>query len=409
MGAFRENVNSYGFGKAILFILSPFLSFLFSLRDLSSKSSYAVLICICLLFGLNFNVSNNRSLEHNLDGSYYREIFERDYVDSDVTVKDVFSNYFSFSSEKNTDLYVDLISLFVSKFSSNYHILFLVYALVFTFFMVGSLKYLLQLDNFKNNSIVCLLLVLLFLQNDIFNINGVRFWTAAWVAVYSFFKIYVDDKKLYLLLTAITPFIHASFLLLVFVVLLSLIFRNAASNLKYLLFFSIILSPLMLFVMQSIDTSRFPPLISRYFDLYASDAAISEYGAKRVSTLYYTITTIFRAASLVYINILALKVSRGVNGNKSLGALSNFLIILIIFCNLTTILPSIGVRFIVLACPIISYMWLSSFGIKKESMWIKVFPLFFFFILRSKVLYYLMVLDGDFFYMNLFHLILKNI
>ena len=409
MGVFKEKVSYADLGKIVLFILSPFLSFLISLRDLSSRSSYIVLICICLLFGLNFNVTNDRSAEHNLDGSFYRELFERDFVNSNTSIGEILDDYFSFSSEENTDVYVSLVSLFVSRFTSNYHVLFFVFALVFTYFMAKSLKYLLTSGNFRNRSVICLLLVVLFLQNDIFNINGVRFWTAAWIAVYSVFRIFIDKKTLYLGLIAVTPFIHPSYLLLVVITVISLVFHDAASKLKYLLLISIILSPLMVFVMQSIDASMLPGFLGRYFDLYASDEAIKEFGEKRLSTLYYVITTLFRAASLVYINILVLKIARKKDKNSGLENMFNFLIIFLIFCNLSTILPSIGIRFIVLTYPLIAYMWLNTFGVKQDSNWILAFPLFFILTLRTKVVYYSLVLDSDFFYMNLFHLIFKNV
>lgn len=409
MHTLKERKNDFGIGKAVLFILSPFLSFLISLRDLSSKSSYCVLIGICLLFGLNYNVTNDRSAEHNLDGSYYRELFERDYVGSVTSVQDILDNYFSFSSEKNTDVYVDIVSLLVSRFTSNYHLLFLVYAAIFTFFMLKSLKYLLTSTEFQNGSFVCLILVFLFLQNDIFNINGVRFWTAAWISVYSLFKFFLDNKKVYVLLALITPLIHPSFFLFLFLLIFSAVFNNVSSKLGTLLLISIIISPFLILLVQLVDYNYFPVFFVRYLDLYTSDVAIREYGERSLSSMYYIVSTLFRAASLVYVNILAVKISKKVTKDSNFYSLSNFLILFIIFCNLTTLFPSIGVRFIVLTYPLIAYLWINIFGIKQESAWIKVLPVFFIFALRSKIYYYYFVLDGDFFYMNLFHLIFKNI
>lgn len=409
MQGFKDTTDKNLILKVFLFLVSPFVSFLVSLKDISSKSSYIIFICFCLLFGLNFNVTDDRSSDYNLDGSYYRALFERDYVNYGTNFHERLENYLSFSEVTSTDIYADFISFIVSRFTGNYHLLFFVYALVFTFFMAKSLKYLLKSPNYKNGSIVCFLLFLLFIVNDIFNINGVRFWTAAWVAVYALLKYYVDKKKWPLLLILSTPLIHASFVFFVIISAVAIIFNKFASNLRYLLLFSIIVSPLMLVAIQSLDISGMPVFFSRYFELYASDEAVSAFSAKRTSTIYYIISTLFSVASLVYINILVLIITKSAKNSSVFCGFSNYLIIFIIFCNLSTIIPSVGTRFIVLSYPIIAFLWLNLKGIREDSIWIKLFPLFFFMTLRSKLLLYTEVLDGDFYYMNLISLIIKNV
>lgn len=409
MKSFKDVTDKEKVIKVFLFLLTPFLSFFVSLKNISSRSSYIIFICFSLLFGLNFTVTDDTSGEYSLDGSYYRSLFERNYVSYGMSFSDMTDEYLSFSADTSTDLYADFVSYLVSSFTNNYHILFLVYALVFTYFMAKSLKYLLKSPNFKNGSIVCLLLFFLFIYNDIFNINGVRFWTAAWIAVYSLFRIFVDNKKRYYALICVTPLVHASFILFVLVSFLGVFLNKSASSLKHLLLVSIVLSPLMLIAIQSLDITGMPAFFGRYFDLYAADQAVSEYGERRTSTLYYIISTIFSVASLIYVNILTLKIKKEAESNSQFNPFSNFLVILIIFCNLSMILPSVGARYIILCYPIIAYLWLNLKGVRKESGWIMLFPLFFFMSIRGKLLLYTTVLESDFYYMNLLSLILKNV
>lgn len=404
----RENANEMA-GKLLLFIIAPFLSFLYSLKSLKSRSTYLIFILFNLLFGLNFTVTNDRSAEHNLDGSLYRGVFENYCLGVYSSLSAKWDAYLGFDEETSKDIYVDIISFIVSRFTSNYHILFLVYAIVFTFFMAHSLKYLLKSKNFKNGSWVCFFLFILFIYNDIFNINGVRFWTAAWVAVYALFRIYVDKKKVYFALICITPLIHASYILFVLVSAIAVFFNEVAPRLKYLLLVSIFLSPLMVVALQSIDVSSMPAFFGRYMELYASEEALDAYGEKNASTLYYIIKTLFSVVSLLYINFLVLKIVRFSKTDLSAKPFSNFLVIFAVFCNLTMIIPSVGGRYIVLCYPIIAYLWLNVIGISQLSNWIKVLPLFFLLTFRSKLLQYTLVLDSDFYYMNLFSLIFKNL
>lgn len=188
----KEN-NSDKALKIILFLISPFIAFLYSLRTIKTKSSYVVFFLFCVFFGLSFSVSAGKDEHNRADGASYREKFELYKYVSDSEFYNRFNEYFTFE-EGAKDYYFDTVAFYVSRVTDNYHIMFMVFAIVFAYFGLKSLRFLTSEPKF-DASLSCLILVYLFMINQIFNINGVRFWTAAWIGVYCIFQIFRNGNK----------------------------------------------------------------------------------------------------------------------------------------------------------------------------------------------------------------------
>ena len=175
-----DNEKSKGL-KFILFLISPLLSLIYSLNSLNSKSSRVVIFLFCLFFGLAFTVTDIRT-EGSPDGITYRSQFQDYHGISKEAYQQTAQEYFTFSGVVK-DFYADTMAYVVSRFTDNYHIFFMVIAMVFAFFQIKTLKYLTDNNNFVAG-VTCLLLVFLFTFVSIKNINGLRFWTAYWIACY---------------------------------------------------------------------------------------------------------------------------------------------------------------------------------------------------------------------------------
>lgn len=191
--------------KTALFILNPFISAIVSLRDIRDGVSHSFLYLWFLIFGIGFSAVNEAAdssryvddfvVEHNYSFEYYVYL-----------VKD----YFTFESNTK-DIYTLTVNFLVGRFTDNYHWLFFFYAIVFGFFYLKSLQIFLRLQKANTNFIFYFLLFLFCYSNPIFNINGVRFWTASWIAVYATLKIVIDRQYRYVALLAITPLVHGTF------------------------------------------------------------------------------------------------------------------------------------------------------------------------------------------------------
>ena len=176
--------------KLLLFLISPVLGFLHSLRSMNTKSSYWVFFFFAVCFGMAFSIDAYESASiysSGIDAGRYRLEFEKS---SNMTSQEFFRDLNSFMQfdDGDKDLYYITMVYLVSRFTHNYHFLFMAFAIVFAFFQLKSLRLLTQHEQFEN-SLFFLILAFFFTWNQIFNINAMRFYTAAWIGVYAIFQI----------------------------------------------------------------------------------------------------------------------------------------------------------------------------------------------------------------------------
>ena len=120
--------------KVLLFLANPFISAMTSLRDIRDGISHRFLYCWFVLFGIAFCANNKAE-----DSFRYVEDF---YVESRYSWQQYsreISEWFSFETERK-DVYTLTVNYFVGQFTDNYHWTFFIYAIVFGFFYIKSLK-----------------------------------------------------------------------------------------------------------------------------------------------------------------------------------------------------------------------------------------------------------------------------
>lgn len=390
--------------KLLLFLISPFISFLYSLRSVNTKSTYAVIFSFCVCFGMAFTISNYRT-EGSIDGISYRIWFEEfSNVSSQEFVQD-FKDYLTFNGN-NQDFYFDTLAFAVSRFTDNYHWFFMVAAMVFAFFQLKTLRFFSSHHNF-NNTLFCLILMFLFIWNQIFNINGLRFWTAAWIAVYSVFQVYGNDKKSYLLLAFLTPFVHGSYYLFLLVVLLSLFTRKLEKVWIVLFLTSFFASS---FVIEFIQNSSFslPMIFADKVDYYTDSFYIQK--LKESGTGFWWLEKSSSYLCRFYVNMMVLVLVFFNKEKRNLGKttydLYLFLLVWMTFCNLFMGVPSVGSRFFELSFPFVAFLWLSYFPTKYTFI-VYLLPIVWIYKIFMECIYYLQVLDWSFFVSSPLILVVK--
>lgn len=385
--------------KIILFIISPFVAFLFSLKDIKLKSSYVVFFLVCVLFGLYFTVDPYGTN----DAVRYYEFFELNKYNTYATYLEGFKEYLSFTSYKK-DYYLDTAVFIVSRFTLNYHVLFAFFAVVFSFFYLKSMRFLTKEFKF-DTSIASYLLVFLFtISNPIFNINGVRFWTAAWVAVYSVFQIFKSGNKWYILLAFITPFIHVAYWFFVGIVLISIFFRKYSKAWIILFVISFFVSQFAFDLLDAVQSSL-PPFLQNLISAYTA----AEYVQERASVIEEVgiIKRIFQIMTLVYINsfvFLFIKEKREIIDSNKTRELFLFLLVYMTLINFMMVIPSLGGRYIMLAYPLIAYIWLISFKDVKYKWMLYIMPIVLLLPTYNVFLNTTKVLDINFYFSNIFSL-----
>ena len=158
--------------KIILFVFLPFLSFFYSLKRLNTKSSFVVFYLFAILFGMAFTVPISPTAEIGIDGIFYRSSFNEAKLVSELEFIDGLNSFLTFDDGKK-DYYFETISYYLTRFTDNYHVMFMVFAMVFAFFGLKSFKFFIE-ETGSKITLGVFILAYMFMFNQIFNINGVR-------------------------------------------------------------------------------------------------------------------------------------------------------------------------------------------------------------------------------------------
>lgn len=383
--------------KLLLFLISPVLGFLHSLRSMNTKSSYWVFFFFAVCFGMAFSIDAYESASiysSGIDAGRYRLEFEKS---SNLTSQEFFRNLNSFMQfdDGDKDFYYITMVYLVSRFTHNYHFLFMAFAIVFAFFQLKSLKFLTQHEQFEN-SLFFLILAFFFTWNQIFNINAMRFYTAAWIGVYAIFQIFLKGRNRYFALLLIAPFFHSSFWLFDAVVVVAYL-------LKRLEYFWIVLFVISFF--SSTVLAEIINIAADYLPDFLAGTARNYTDADRLfsdSTFtgsgFYWVPKMFDTLYKVYVNVLVVLL---IFKRKELKASENrnlylFVIIFMTYLNFAMPIPALGRRSIVMIYPLIAFLWMVTYKKQKLNWLIYIMPLVWFWQTFTYSNYYNTVLNLDF-------------
>lgn len=393
--------------KIVLFLISPFFSFLYSLRTIKTKSSYFVFFLTSIFFGMAFSVTGGTELlEGGLDSQGYRISFEQyQYVTRREFIEGL-QGFLSFDAGKK-DYYFETVAFYLSRFTDNYHIMFMAFAVVFAYFALKSFRFLTDEEGF-DYSVSSYILVYLFTFNQIFNINGMRFWTAAWIAVFCIFQIYRNGNKRYFLLALLTPYFHGSYWLFLVVLVIVQLSKRFDKAWVVLFLFSIFFSGLAVELISYIQ-SYLPTFLSKSVTSYIDADYIK---ARQTWSGFGWLPLIFKNLVIVYLNIMVflfIRHSNEIKANQKTKDLFLFLLIWVSIFNFFMFVPSLGNRYILLAYPVIAYIWLVHFKGKRYNIFLLFLPIIFVWTIIEKSLQYSGVITYDFYFSNPLYLIYKYI
>lgn len=386
--------------KSVLFLFSPFLSFLSAIVRIKTRSSFVIFYLFALFYGIAFTTESGKGETSGNDGAVFRAIFE-DYI-CGMNFSEFWHEIIDILSGNNwhRDIYFHIVAYVVSIFTNNYHYLFLAFALVFGYFMLRALAFLVKEKAF-DGGVVSLLLVSLFVTNGIFDINGMRFWTAAWIAAYALLRILVRYEKRYLALLCITPLVHSSFLFLLAIYLIYFFFSDKKSNWIYFYYFSFVFSSISVFVLSAFIGEI--PLLSRYMVYLDPDSSYRIFEGKSI------LKGIFDLLSTVYVNVMFYMIYRNTkcNVSKKGNKLYDFFLVYISIINFVRFIPSLGARYFIVGFPLIAYLWLVNFGCKKYKWVIYSMPFFMLWYIHNSYLLFTYFLEPSFYFSNPISIITK--
>lgn len=345
----------------ILFFLNPFLSAIVSLKNIRDGVSHRILYLWFLVFGIGFCAMNEAA-----DSFRYVEEFmmESQYTWGRYLLE--VKEWATFESNIK-DIYTLTVNVLVGKFTSNYHWTYLIYAAVFGFFYIKSLKIFLKHQMVKKEIVFYALLFMFCYSNPIFNINGVRFWTAAWIGVYVALNLFVERKYRMIPLLILMPLVHGSSVIWVVIMLAAIILSRFQKVTIGLYLASSFVSAVSYLNILDDYSYMLPQFMQNQIWSYTESemalerlAGISEYGAAYADFLI-ALPGYFQ----ILLCILLILNRKEINQNKKAGILMTVMLALAAITNFLSGIPSMG-RFQAFVIPFLVIVWSMNHDILKK-------------------------------------------
>lgn len=345
--------------KIALFLLNPFLSAIRSIIDIRDGFSHKILYAWFVIFGIGFCAVNENADSHryvedfNVECHYTWENYVyqiKDWLSFEGSIKDV---------------YTLSVNYFVGRFTDNYHWTYFVYAIVFGFFYIKSLKIFLKYTQ-RNDLLFYMLLFMFCYSNPIFNINGVRFWTAAWIGVFVGLQLFVENKYRYMPLLILMPVIHGASV--IWIGIMGVVWATRFSQNIWIVLYiasSFVSAVSFLPVLDNVSGTLPQFMQNQIWSYTQSDEALEKMeGISDVPTYAVFLSALpnyFRIL-LSYLLIINRKMINSTDGKRklltiflSLSAMTNFL----------STIPSVG-RFKSMVIPFLIVIWIQNVDVLKK-------------------------------------------
>lgn len=317
------------------FIICPFLGFVQALKNYRSSWAKPTVIAFVAFFGLSM-VKND-----TIDSSRYINKLEEMYT-SNKSFDDVKNSLYS-DEGGQTDIYVTVVTYFISWFTDSGNFLFLIYGLIFGYFYANNIWLVLNQSKGKLSREEYLLLASFALIIGFWTLNAVRMWTAAHVFFYGSFTYLYLGKKKGLIIAASSLLIHFSFVLPIGLLIAYSLIRL---NFRFLYFFyiaSFFIAELNIGFIRTTLEANLPAFIQPKVKSYFNEEYIEGYEQIATTVNWYIIyyKKLITYFNVVFMSILFFRADLSPQTKKLLG----FSLLFLGVANIVSLLPS-GGRFL---------------------------------------------------------------
>lgn len=368
--------------KIFAFILWPFGGLISVLKNWRQPWSMNLFWMVCVYMGaIQIFHPEGSVLGDGADGGRYA----LQLIDMRTRDLSLFNEViYNITYNEAKDFYQIIVTWIISIFTDNGHVLFTVFALVFGYFYSRNMWYILNKLPIYIDKVVVFFVVLLFLVCPIWQINGVRMWTATHILIYALLPYIMDKDKSHLKWICVVPFVHFSFLYFVVISIIyvfiprkftseSVIFRNI---ILIVFIGSMLLRSINIGTVSSFLESISPESYGDRIELYTADYVIDERSQHAESVNWYV--TASSSIEFWVINVLLIFCACGFR-NKEQDNLLYYCLLISSIANIASQIPS-GARFLVYS-HIYAYVYiiwrlaLFDKSVLRKTAQISVFPL----------------------------------
>lgn len=189
----------------VSWLLFPLASIVYLFKNFKSNTDIRPYLLLSFYFGLSFIVSAGGA-----DSMRYAEVLEH-YHQQNYSLSHVIGEFYTDGGK--LDVYQPILTWLVSVYTDNSQVLFALFSVVFGFFWFKSLILIRSSIQIPLSGFALVLFVHIALVNPIWDINGVRMWTAMGACIYGLLLLTLEKDKIGWLYLVSAIFIHFSFVL----------------------------------------------------------------------------------------------------------------------------------------------------------------------------------------------------
>lgn len=192
-----------------LYAINPFLALILSFRHYNRSWFKNILWLFIIFYGFSF------SFIDSMDAHHYKFLFEK--AERQYANFSSISQVFDPVQTGQLDFARPLINFILSRITSNYHVMFAVYGLIYGFFYSRNISFVVHYSNLNGKNIKAWVFFAAFFVGA-WQINGFRFWTATHIFLFGVIMAQVEGRKVRgLIWMFLSLAFHFSFVLPLFV------------------------------------------------------------------------------------------------------------------------------------------------------------------------------------------------
>ena len=334
----------------IFFILSPFITFLYSCFDLRKRSAQIVFVLFFGLFGYCHTFEDMRA-----DSFRKYESFTNYAA---MEYEDIYDN---FAAGEERDIYEDLLFSTLKHFTDNPHIMMMIVGLIAGIFYMLLARRLLEDRRMEYSWPTAIIIAMFLLSLNIPQIGGIRSFTAFPIFTYSLIRLLFDGKRVWIVGILIAPLIHFGYIIATIAAIVAWLVRIPNTILHYV---AIVFCCASIFL----DTSSYGGVLDMMLgavDNEAIESRIMNYGDEDTDSEFNkSLTTrlirLNNQASAVFFVLLLIYIRRNWNSLHTTHYTQRLYNVLLLFVIMSYALISysvVGQRFVYIAL-VLLYMFL---------------------------------------------------
>lgn len=284
--------------RLILFIISPFLTFLNACFNMRNKSAQIVFVLFFGLFGYCHTFSDMRA-----DSYRKYELFTYYAADDyDDIIKD-------FIAGETRDIYESLLFSTIKIFTDNPHIMMMIVGLIGGFFYLLIMKRFFADLRMKITIPIAILIIFMVIESNIPAMGGIRNFSALPIYIYSLIRLLIDHKKIWIIGLIAAPLIHIGYIIVSVLAISIWIFKLPNTLLHYLALIACVsslfldtasYSGMLNAIMGSVDNEAIENSVSNYTDKDI-DSEFNKSLTTRLMRINNQLSACFIALLLIYI------------------------------------------------------------------------------------------------------------